>query len=219
LALYWGARRRRGDDVTTRGFTPPESLKPTIEALERIGFTRLGEAQTKLPFQQLPNTEWVLVCQDQDTLAEVVLAGGGPYVQLQSAFPDDAALETGYPYGEKIETPEFSSGFEKTSLPEAVRVHQTRQEAFATAHGAPRKFTDMAGYLAWDALYRRKYARRKLRDPILRVHVIPFITEFTALLFVGFYSVLQGELPLWVPIVVVVAAVFIESGIWRGGRP
>lgn len=219
LALYFGVRARRGEDVTTRGFAPPEPLKSTLEALERLGFNRLGEVQTRLPFQQLPVTEWVLTSPDQDTLAELVMAGGAPYVQFQSAYPDDAVVETGYPYGERIETADFNSGYEKASLPDAFNAHEIRQMAFSEKHGTPRKFGDLQTYMQWGAVYRAKHAERKLRDPIVRVHIIPFITELVMLIMVAAYSVLAGEIPLWMPIAVLVVAVFIESGIWRGGRP
>jgi hypothetical protein len=159
LLISLGARKRRSEDVSDKKPAPMPELEPTIAALSALGFTRLGEVQVKIPGGQTAGSR-VFISSDKTVFAELTET---QVVVFTTVFTDDAVLETGFPVGETIETRNFRSHTVTTGLEKAYQYHRRQIETFGKAHGVARPVGTMQDYLAWDAMYRRRYVSRKMQ--------------------------------------------------------
>lgn len=95
-------------------------------------------------------------------VAEVVESDLGALL-LSTTYHDEAVVETAYPTGERIRTADFRSYTVTTSVQDAYAYHLKRVAEFGAEHGPPSRIEHMTSYLRCDAVYRLRYARRKLR--------------------------------------------------------
>jgi hypothetical protein len=161
LIISLGAKNRRAVDISDPPAPLPAEYQPAVHALSKLGFRRLGETSVTVSGVQAVKSR-VFVSADNVVLAELTEIKM-PIWTLTTAYPDDAAVETGFPCGENIETADFRSHTITADLGKAYR-HQVQQlEAFGKTHGAPRRIETMQDYLSWDALYRERYVLRKMR--------------------------------------------------------
>jgi hypothetical protein len=193
LGIYRGVERRRPRDVSDRETPPSTVLHTTVAALAVLGFRRLGEYEVTLPGGPVAilrrngrstagaatraPVAWVFVDIQETTVAEVVVVGGDDppeaLVGLTTTMRDGAVVETMYPRGERIEDPDFHSGHVRTSLAAAYDDHRLHAGRFTPRHGTPRRVSTMRDLLREDELYRRRFAKRKLRGPLIRRHLAP----------------------------------------------
>jgi hypothetical protein len=192
LGIYRGVDRRRPRDVSDRATPLPAVLHPTVAALGAMGFRRLGEYEVTLPSGPFAilrrngrgttdaapaHMAWVFVDILETTVAEVVVVGGDDppeaLVGLTTTMRDGAVVETLYPRGERIDDPDFHSGHVRTSLAAAYDDHRLHAARFAPRHGNPRRVSTMRDMLREDELYRQRFAKRKLRGPLIRRHLAP----------------------------------------------
>lgn len=185
LMISFGAGKRRSEDVSERKSLIPPELSPMVETLSRIGFTRLGEVQVKIPGRQTMGSR-ILISTDKTVFAELTET---QIVVFTTVFADDAVVETGFPVGERIQTRNFRSHTITTDLEAAYR-HQLQQvEVFSKTHGVPRRIETMQDYLAWDAMYRKHYVSRKMRRHtwLALLQVWTLVCGILALLLAIFY--------------------------------
>jgi len=189
--VYDGAASRRPFDASGAGLQPTTRVAEQLATLSQLGFTRLGEAQLDLPGQRAVqmtatgsvrvegpardrHTIFVLVDQERTIVAETGDVPGVPVlVSLNSAFADSTVVETMFPRGESIDDPDFHSGHNSHSLSRAYDDQRRHIDGWRASHGEPLAVTNMADYLRGDAAYRERYARRKLRGPLIRRQVVP----------------------------------------------
>jgi hypothetical protein len=192
IRVYRGADSRRPVDATVRAVPPPAGVRQLVDALAALGFRRLGEYELELPGSFLlrpPHRSaggtapgrpvhmcWVFVDAEGTTVAEVAPLGDaendGGLVGLTTTMRDGAVVETMFPRGERIERPDFHSGHVRTSVAAAYDEHRLHLGRLRR-HGRPRAVVSMRDMLRDDAVYRERFAKRKLRGPLLRYQVLP----------------------------------------------
>lgn len=183
LLVYRDAPSRRPFDASSLGLRPPPHIEPLMGGLVRLGFRRLGEAQIVLPgssagvpFGRSRAAVFVLVDGDGTVVAEMTdLPGIKPVVSLSSAFADGTVVETMYPIGESIDDGDFHSGHNRQSLDAAYDDQRVQMNRWRMRHGSPRVFSTMSDYLTADAEYRDRFAKRKLRGPLIRKQILPTV--------------------------------------------
>jgi hypothetical protein len=163
---YAGASKRRAEDISHKEISPSPSLKPLVDSLLHLGFTRLGETVTYLPLTSFPGITWLFLDEPGTTCTDVIEASDGDtkaVLAFWSTFNNTAAIETGYPTGERINTYDFRSHTIPSSVKDAYQHHLQQVIDFGTYHGAPIRFRSMDDYLQQGAIYNEHHARRKLR--------------------------------------------------------
>jgi hypothetical protein len=208
--VYDGSSTRRPFDASGAGLQPPPELVPCLSALMRLGFHRLGEAQLDIPGVRAvtltatgepriagePTTRhtiFVFVDNDGTVVAETGVVPHAPLLtSFNSVYPDGSVVETMYPRGETIDHADFHSGHSKHSLDRAYHDQRGVMDRWRWEHGAPRVISTMSDYLRADADYRDRFAKRKLRGPMLRRQILP-----TALLTAGIVALAAIMLLRW----------------------
>lgn len=169
----------------------PAEYQPAVDALSKLGFSRLGETRVKITGVQTVKSR-IFISADKLVFAELTEIKIQNWI-FTTVYSDDAVLETGFPCGEKIETAFFRSHTITTDLEKAYR-HQVQQlDSFGRIHGAPRKIETMQDYLSWDAMYRKRYFSRKMRrfmwfaffDILAVVYGVAALTAATGFLWVS----------------------------------
>jgi hypothetical protein len=159
LLISFGAGKRRSEDISAQELPVPPELKHAVDSLAKLGFSRLGEVQVKIPGGQSAGSR-IFISKDKRVFAELT---EGRIVLFTTVFPDDAVVETGFPVGENFRTKNFQSRTITTDLEQAYN-HQLGQiKGFRKPHGIPRKIATMPDYLAWDVMYRQRHVARKMR--------------------------------------------------------
>lgn len=168
LWVSLGSRLRRVEDASHRGVPVPPALQPVVSALITLGFRRLGEKHTPVKGVPGPHITWVFVDPEGTTEAEVVPFRKAAFLGMDTAYADDAVVETTYPAGEHIDEPCFRSHTVTSSVEAAYRHHLAQVADFAGAHGAPCRIDSMADSLRVEAMYRGRHVLRKFRRFIVR---------------------------------------------------
>ena len=191
VTVYSGVNRRRPFDSSNLGLQPTGELGEVVEALRRLGFERLGEAQLDVPGVRAVeltasghprvsgspvdrHTVFVMVDSGRTVVGEVSqVPHNRPQVSLNSIFGDASVVETMYPRGESIHDHDLHSGHNTRSLDRAYDDQRIEVDRWRLRHGPPRPINSMADYLRADATYREHYAKRTLRGPLIRRQLIP----------------------------------------------
>lgn len=166
ILIYAGVSRRRAEDISHKEISPSPTLEPLVASLIPLGFTRLGETVTYMPLTPFPGITWLFLDENGTTCADIVEIGDvdpKPMVAFWTMFNDTAAAETGYPTGERIDTPDFRSHTIPDSVQDAYQQHLRQVADFGIYHGSPIRFKSMNDYLQQSAIYREHHARRKMR--------------------------------------------------------
>lgn len=159
---FIGAPTRRSKDISARNLPIPALAKSIIAQFTELGFRRLGEAQTSLPLFRPTPTEWIFIDADETTIAELMVMGLGPMMQFSSVFADGSVVETGHPFAEKIEDPDFRARPGPDGFEACYQVQHKQIADWEQKHGFPRRISTMDQWLAEDARYRQRFAQRKL---------------------------------------------------------
>jgi hypothetical protein len=165
VLIYLGAQTRKPRDASNLNLKFPQSAQATVDRLVALGFQRLGETYTQMPLAISPGPTWILVDGQRATQAEIVEINPGTF--YTSVFADGAVIETGFPQGENIITTNFISQTVTTSIEDAFHQHLQYTLDFQAKHGAPEPIRNMEDYLHWDGMYRKHYARLKMRRMFL----------------------------------------------------
>jgi hypothetical protein len=162
-----------------------------VGGLMRLGFRRLGEVQLDLPGLRLVESVQTGVRADKGPgmtrhtiflfvdgagtiLAETGYIDGSPVlVSFSTTFSDETVVETMYPLGESIDDPDFHCGTVSSSLETAYDEQRLHIARWTMRHGSPRAVGAVADYLRDEANYRARFARRKLRGPLVRRQLVP----------------------------------------------
>jgi len=187
LLIYWGAPRRRPTNASHLNLPPPANIQSTVDLLVGLGFQRLGEMYTRMPLAMSPGPTWIFTDGTMTTQAEIVEITPGVY--FTTIFMDGSLVETGFPHGETIATPNFLSQTITTSMDEAFKQHKLSVGDFQTEHDTPQPIRTMDEYLHWDKICRSRYARRKMR----RVFIID-LAQVLALLYGIVVSIVVWQL-------------------------
>jgi hypothetical protein len=156
-----GVKNRRGQDISHLNLPPIPELAPIVGTLEKIGFQRLGEFEVVMPLNQV-GREWIFTSADYLTCAEAVSTNNG-MILFTSTYRDGAVLETGYPMGENISTPDFQSHTITSGIQQAYDYHRAQLPVLGIMHGAPLRIENMDVYMSQDGEYRRRHAPLKFR--------------------------------------------------------
>jgi hypothetical protein len=205
LRTYLGVDRRRPMDASDLHLAPPQPLRPLVSRLESIGFARLGEVQLELPGRKLVqlsptgwpvvtgpevarDTAWLFIDPSATIVAEAVsVEGVKPLIAFSTMFADGSVVETMYPLGESIDDPDFHSGHVSYSLETAFDEQRLHVDRWRMRHGTPRPVASMGDYLRIDAEYRERFAKRKLRGPLVRRQLIPALVVSVVVVAVAAY--------------------------------
>ncbi len=158
---FIGAPKRRSRDVTERKRPLPALGQKIVDDLSKLGFRRLGEAETALPLYPAM-TEWILVDGDETTTAELMVRPTGPMIQFSTVFGDKSVVESGQPVAENIEDPDFRARMVPGTLQDCYQAHRQAGSDWSNKHGEPRRISTMDEWLTEDANYRQRFAQRKL---------------------------------------------------------
>ena len=169
-----GAAQRRETDATAERPEPPESIRPYLDSLAVLGFTRIGISGIDLPVGGRQYS-WIHRNADGSIHAQVVTAN--PMAVFISYFAGGTVmLMTSHPDGEMIDDPDLRwHRWTDGGLPGALEHHEEQQRAMQRLHGAPVVLTDMADYLRWDGVGRERFARRQLHGAWLRHQAVPSV--------------------------------------------
>jgi hypothetical protein len=161
LLIYMGAPRRRPTDASYLNLAPPLNAQATVDRLVTLDFQRLGETYTRMPLAMSPGPTWIYIDASMTTQAEIVEITPGAF--YTTVFADGSVVETGFPQGENIVSPDFLSQTVTTSVEDAYHVHMQNIGEFQTAHGSPKLIKSMEDYLYWDGVCRARHSRRKMQ--------------------------------------------------------
>jgi hypothetical protein len=161
LLIYLGAPKRRPTDASHLNLAPTMNTQATIDRLVTLGFQRLGETYTRMPLAMSPGPAWIYIDASMTTHAEIVEIT--PSIFFTTVYEDGSVIETGFPQGEYITTPNFISQTVTTSVEDAYHLHTQSIKGFQIAHGTPKLIKGMDDYLYWDGVYRERHAQRKMR--------------------------------------------------------
>jgi hypothetical protein len=188
LLISSGAKKRRPVYISDPPQPVPAEYQAAVDELTNLGFSRLGETLVKIPSIR-PTISRIFISADKLVFAELTEIKIKNSI-FTTVYSDDAVVETGFPFGENIETAFFRSHTITTDLEKAYR-HQVQQlDSFGKIHGAPRKIETMQDYLACDAMYRTQHASRKFRR-ITRLSIL----QILALVYGA--AVLLAAIGLW----------------------
>ncbi len=115
LMISIGAGKRRSEDISDPALPVAPELKYSIDALTKLGFSRLGEVQVKIPGGRTAGSR-IFISKNKKVFAELT---EGRIVLFASVFPDDAVVETGFPVGENIHSADFRSHTVTTDMEQA----------------------------------------------------------------------------------------------------
>jgi hypothetical protein len=199
LLISFGASKRRGLDISKLKPVPPDNLRPNITALENLGFRRLGETQTELPTFSSPIRSWIFISSDGLTYAGVaeVQPKRFNWIQFSTVYSDNAALETDFPIGEKINTPTLRSHTITTDIEKAYQHHIQQITDFGKIHSHPRIIKNMEDYHEWDGLYcKRRLLRMDLGNLTQFISLVYSIVITLAVIILYIYLyILTGDGP------------------------
>jgi hypothetical protein len=181
IALQTG--KRRVTDVSNLQTNIPYELQKTVDKLSELGFVRFGEVSVNI--FDTPRITRLFISPDGVMHAEV--AEGVPgMVFFTTVYHDHAVVETGFPFGEKIETPDFRSHTITSDIEKACLHHIQQITEFGRTHGLPKKLENMREYLIVDGIYRARYVRLRFRRliwiNILKISAVAYAILSTLIL-------------------------------------
>jgi hypothetical protein len=198
ILIYIGVPKRRPTDASQLNLPFPTNAQATIDQLIVLGFHRLGETYTRMPLAMSPGPSWIFIDDQMTTQAEIVDITPGTF--FITVFSDGSVVETGFPQGENIRTPNFLSQTVTTSVAVAYQQHVQSAIEFQASHGKPQELHSMKDYLHWDSIYRTRHAQRKMR----RLFLVD-IAQFLALAYGIIVSIVvwllwqrHAPVPQWV---------------------
>ncbi|MBN1812988.1 MAG: hypothetical protein JXA14_14225 [Anaerolineae bacterium] len=163
VRICLGASKLRPVDITHLRTPPSPQTKPIIEALAELSFKRLGEIRTTLAVDRSSGITWILTNPQATVVAEVVEGNPDAMLLFSTTYADEAVVETEYPGGEQIKTASFRSHTIATSVQDAYEYQLEQVAEFSEQHGVPYRIGQMSTFLDFDAVYRLRHARRKMR--------------------------------------------------------
>ena len=182
LRMYLTIRSRRLQDATSYAPPEPSTVTAVANALEPLGFSRLGVRSTDLPGIGR-RFEWNLVDEPSTTYVSIVPSSAlatGFLMAAYSAFADGAFLSTHYPSGATVRRPDFDSQPAGTTPSEAVLAHRQRLSNISTAHGPALQNRTMADLLARDDTYRQRHGGATIRTRVYLYVGITALVVFAA---------------------------------------
>jgi hypothetical protein len=185
------AKDRRPRDVSSEARPPGPATAELIGRLDGLGFRRLGETELTIPEMGLTVTSWVRLDAEETTTAEVVDVGGPPMAVLISAFGDEAQVDTGYPFGERIRDPDLVCERVSSSIEEAYALHRREIDDFGAAHGRALPVADMVDFLRHEVAGRQRYSQRKLGKAWRRTQLGAVVRLAVVLAVVGYLLVVN----------------------------
>lgn len=165
-----GMKTRKSSDVSNLLWTPSSRTHEIVTSLKYIGFHRLGEAVSTLPYNKFVPV-WVMVDKESTVQSEVVFG----WMSFSTYFQEDVLLVTDYPSGEYIEMPRYQSHTISSNINDAYLHHLEQVEKFRLLYGSPNQIKNMEDYLKWERVGRINYGLRKLRN-LYRLNIIRLIT-------------------------------------------
>lgn len=169
---YVGTGSRRQQDATGRLPDPDPEVLARMQALEAVGYRRLGETLTEIPGGAGPAS----ILASADALSYVILVAGWSSTTglsgFYSAWPDGTWLGTIHPRGTPLAFRSLRLRVETGSLDAAAAAHRAEAARLANDHGSPAAVHTMADMLALDADYRIRFGGRELR-PLLARALVP----------------------------------------------
>lgn len=152
-------------DVSGENLQPPPSVADIIAKLERLGFTRLGEAASHTIADM---RFWYLVDEQQTTVGTVFRFHGIPRATLATWFGDDACVAHVFP--KEGDTDIRSNLYNRPvmAMPaKAYSMHRRQVAKFAARFGEPTKATDVADRIRREHLYIDKFENSEFRHQTL----------------------------------------------------
>ena len=198
ILIFMGVPKRRPTDASHLTLVPPSDAQPTVDRLITLGFHRLGETYTRMPLAMSPGPTWIFVDEQSTTQAEIVPINPGVF--FTTMFPDGSVVETGFPQGEDIATPDFLSQTVTTSIEDTRQLHQQNVAEFRLVHGVPQPINSIEDSLHWDRIYRTRHAQRKMRRFFLTdlAQVLSLVYGIVVSLVVWQLSQPHAPVPQWV---------------------
>ncbi len=110
---------------------PPANARTTLAALQRLGFGAKPACVRRLYYgDEEPTTSWIYVDASRVIAAEVGSAPNAGFLTILGTwFQSEHYVQTVYPWGVNVNTPDFVSTVVKTSLADAFQQHKTQVES------------------------------------------------------------------------------------------
>ena len=159
LQTILGVKKRRSTDISNLNLEPPSKTQEIITSLNSLGFRRLGEAQSALPYNNFV-TVWTLVNIENTVQAEVVFG----WMSFSTYFQDNVLVVTDYPSGEHIEMPKYQSHTITSNISDTYQHHLEQVDKFRQLYGSPNPIRNMADYIKWETIGRINYGSIKLKN-------------------------------------------------------
>jgi hypothetical protein len=220
LSVYQGSDTRRSEDVSHRDLPVPIGGLGAAGQLMALGFSRLGETETRLPVKPYAGIVWHFSNAEKTITAEMTeFPGGGILLNFYSVFYDGSIVETGYPAGENIHDRLYRSQKISSSLEDAYRHQLDLMAQWSGEHGSSRRIETMAELLHWEELFRANFAKRKLMASFTRGTLIPLfllLVLFSITAIIGYGKInIPWPILISIPIVFAVFSLFL---IYRMGK-
>ncbi len=170
MHIILGSPKRRPVDASQVAPRPMYYSQEMIVTLESLGFQRLGETETSVPYIK-KTSAWILMNGDGTIQAETVFAR----VSFSTWFDADVLVETDYPTGEHLQTPTYQTRTITSSIQDALKYHQVQVDKYKLQYGAPQQILTMADHLRWEAMARENYSLIKMKR-FLTIDAIKLLT-------------------------------------------
>ena len=179
--IYAGTGKRRQQDAHGAAPPAPPSVVDRADALDALGYRRLGETRLDLPTGV--RFAWIVTAEDAQSYAIIVPTPRGPGLTgVYSAWTDGTWLCTMHPYGEAVDRGTLHVRIVPTSLGDAVVAHRAGLQQFMQTHGPPRPIRTMRDMLALDADYRTRFGGSRLLPITMRIVTPAIISAVIAAL-------------------------------------
>lgn len=158
----------RDEDISHEKPHPTPFIAEIVEHLNTLGFVRLGEIRTPLA-RRTTTISWVFVSPDHSTIAEVVSLNRGKtnFIEFNTAFADNAFLQTTFPIGEDTDFPQLRTRYSRVSVLEAYQQHLKERSNMERAHGSAHSIGSISECLKWNAYFREHYLRTRFQRSLL----------------------------------------------------
>lgn len=158
--LGGGSQPLRKTLLGTRDMAPQsDAVKSIHELLLAHHFRLLGAEQVK-PMRHMPeSTAYRYASETGETTAELVQAGEAFLLSLRSVFRDDSLLDTRFPMGDAMETPQLRMAYAAQEPLAALRHHQAALAEWTLEKGKPRVVRSLMEAADLDELIRERHFR------------------------------------------------------------
>lgn len=219
FAIHWVVIRqniiaevgRQYVDVSDQDLVMPQGKYNFEDQLLSLGFQKVGMTAQENPIEDETMVGWLFHNDDATIVVEVAYAGI-EIMRFYSWFGDNFRVETSFPIGENLNTPQLVSRFTEESLADAYAIHLTNYQKYVAEYGRPHAIRTVEDALKWDhEQYMPNHFRRTVQRHQTTAHLRLIYGFFLLAFTVGLIPAYQSfsKAGLWAYVAVGMFFVFV----------